>query len=70
MSLFCFHAWGKPEGRYQQCVKCGKARPLRCSHLWDVDSSTNVFSDGSELPVRFEKTLRCRHCGDFKLVKL
>jgi hypothetical protein len=63
--MFCRHKFGKVEGEYQYCKKCGKAISVPCNHKFE---KLHVF------PVTWiwGKTCayiyvsRCVKCGEIK----
>lgn len=64
------HKYGKIIDGYQYCDKCGKARPVGCSHKW-LDNGHLKQSNALQGNVfNIIYILRCEKCGDIKKVSI
>lgn len=65
--MFCNHKWGKIENGYQYCEKCGKARLVKCNHLWEPFREIKVYNDLGGIYHKY--IFKCKNCGKIKKVK-
>lgn len=71
--FMCKHNYGKVEGNYQYCIKCGKAiaaPKIECSHSFKIEREIehqHLISKGI-----YKRTyiLRCTKCGDIKTIEV
>ena len=65
--MFCFHKYGKIDNdNIQYCEKCGKARRIRCGHIW-VKEKEYDFPDQCSLDTyAIVYVMKCKKCGDRK----
>ena len=70
--MFCFHKYGKVQkDGYQYCIKCGKARPLKCPHNWiDYERISILDEWANPTPIGINIVLKCSKCGDMKTFKI
>jgi len=64
----CKHKFGKVEGQYQYCEKCGVARTVPHEHRWEIINKfqrTNRFTKPGDF-VDMTYVLRCSICGKIK----
>lgn len=70
--MFCNHKYGKVEGKYQYCQKCGKAIVAPCAHKWKrmysreykTYNGFNILTNGGTIYF-----YECKICGEAKTVK-
>lgn len=72
--MFCWHRYGEVKDKYQYCVKCGLAKPVKppiparlpteppCVHQWEKDCEIESRIHGGGIGYM----LRCTKCGDMK----
>ena len=62
--MFHIHKWGEIKDRYQYCTKCGKARPVKCAHVFELIEKYKIMSSLDDTKVlEFGRVLQCKHCG-------
>jgi hypothetical protein len=69
MFNFCNHKFGKVEGNYQYCQKCGiaKAAPeVKCNHKWKREFVEDVYHVFSGRIYRKIILYECENCGETK----
>lgn len=68
--MFCFHKYGKVEGNYQYCSKCGKAIRLECDHVFKIMEKYNIRERGITTPFQLIILSKCEKCGEIKKTEL
>lgn len=71
--MFCKHQYGKVDGKYQYCEKCGKAieAPLIvCNHRWVIEAKFARISRITNDTTSTTYLLKCEECGEMKQMKL
>ena len=69
MIFSCKHKYGKIDGSYQYCEKCGVAKSapiIECGHKWAI---LNTITATDIMTKRYQYTnytMRCDKCGDIK----
>jgi len=68
MSNLCFHKFGKVEGGYQYCQKCGiaiAAPKVECNHKWIYKWAQDTKGPYGNT---YKRTLlyECEKCGELK----
>lgn len=65
--MFCKHKYGKVDGKYQYCEKCGEsieAPWIGCNHRWVIINTitNNLFA--------IKYIMKCEECGELKSVEI
>jgi uncharacterized Zn finger protein len=66
--MFCKHQYGKVDGKYQYCEKCGKAieAPLAaCNHRWVIERKFERINTINRITWAIY-LMRCQDCGEMK----
>lgn len=67
MTKACDHVYGKVEGRYQYCTKCGKATivPICTQHRYKIINSFERLSSPGRITGIFYIS-QCENCGTIR----
>lgn len=63
--MFCKHKFGEIRDGYQYCVKCGKAVPVACNHMWKIFEQYELVRNNRPV-VGNHIILQCSRCGEMK----
>lgn len=62
--MFCFHKYGNIENGYQYCEKCGKAKPVKCNHIFTIIRAVRLTYHGDNVGTKI--IFQCQKCGIIK----
>ena len=72
MCFFFNHKWGEIKDGYQRCEKCGIAKKVPCSHVFEDFRQIDCI-DGysfSTIPTSKVFLSKCKKCGEIKQTRV